>query len=81
MKKVLESQVSLWKNFNFKIYPILFVFHSYFEHYINKGVWSFNITLRNLCTCDELIKKVQPKRKKQIMHISKILTFAAYLST
>jgi hypothetical protein len=37
MKKVLE--VSLWASYNFETYPILFVLHSYFEHYINKGVW------------------------------------------
>jgi hypothetical protein len=37
MKKVLELQFSLWRSYNFKIYPILIVFYSYFEHYINKG--------------------------------------------
>jgi hypothetical protein len=37
MMKVLEVQLSLWQSYNFKTYPILFVFHSYFEHYINKG--------------------------------------------
>jgi hypothetical protein len=48
---------------NFKTYPILFVFHSYFEHYINNVVWSFNFTLRNLCTWDEQIKRFNPKQK------------------
>ncbi len=37
MKKNLELQFSLRRNYNFKTYPILFVFHCYFEHYINKG--------------------------------------------
>jgi len=34
MRKILELQFSLWGSCNFKTYPILFVFHSYFEHYI-----------------------------------------------
>jgi len=42
MKKVLKLQLSLWRSWNFKTYPILFVFHSQFEHYINKKVWSSN---------------------------------------
>jgi len=37
MRKVLELQFSLWRNYDFKTYLILFVPHSYFEHYINKG--------------------------------------------
>jgi hypothetical protein len=81
MKKVLELQLSFWGSCNFKIYPILFVFHSYFEHYTYKGVWSSNFTLRNLCTWNELIKRLNPKTKKEIMHISKVLTFPTYLST
>jgi len=80
MKKVLELQFSLRGNCNFKVYPILFVLYSYFEHYINKRVWSFNFTLKNLCTWDELIKKLNSKKIK-IMHISKVLTFRTYLST
>jgi hypothetical protein len=36
--KVLELQLSLRKNCNFKIYPILFILHSYFQHYIKRGV-------------------------------------------
>jgi hypothetical protein len=55
MKKVLKLQLSLGRSCNFKIYPILFVLRSYFEHYINTGVWSSNFTLRNLCTWDEQI--------------------------
>jgi hypothetical protein len=74
MKKVLKLQLSLRRSYNFKIYPILFVLHSYFEHYINKGVWSSNFTLRNLWTWDEQIKRFNPKLKKQIMHISKVFT-------
>ncbi len=50
-----------------------FVLQSYFEHYINKGVWSSNFTLRNLCTWDELIKKVNPKRKNKSCTLLKCL--------
>jgi hypothetical protein len=78
MNKVFDLQLSLWGSYNFKIYPILFVLHSYFEQYINKGVWSSNFTLRNLCTWDEKMKNFNPK---QIMHIFKVLTFPTYLST
>jgi hypothetical protein len=38
MEKLLELQLSLWGSCNFKTYPILFVLHSYFEHYIKGGV-------------------------------------------
>jgi hypothetical protein len=52
---------------------MLFVLHSYFEHYINKGVWSFNFTLKKLCTWDELIKRHNAKQK------NKLCTFLKYL--
>jgi hypothetical protein len=81
MKKVLELQFSLWGSWNFKIYPILFVPQSYFEHYINNGVWSTNFTLRKFVHMGWANQKVQPKTKKQIMHISKVFTFPTYLST
>ncbi len=68
MKKILELQFSLLGSCNFKTYPILFVLHSYFEHYINNGVWSSNFTLRSLCTWDELIKKVNQKKKPNYAH-------------
>jgi hypothetical protein len=61
MRKVLELQFSLQGNCNLKTYPILFVLYSYFEQYINKRAWSFNFTLKNLCTWDELIKKLNQK--------------------
>jgi hypothetical protein len=64
MKKKIELELSLWGTCNFKTYPILFVLQSFFEHYINKGVLSSNFTLRNLCTWDELIKRLNPKSKK-----------------
>jgi hypothetical protein len=57
MKKVLELQFCLWGSYNFKTYPILFVLHSYFEHYIKKGVWSYNFM-------GWTIQKGQPKTKK-----------------
>jgi len=68
IKKVRHGEsfgikISLWKSWNFKTYPILFVFQSYFEHYINKWVWSSNFTLRKLSTWDELIKRFNPKQK------------------
>jgi len=56
-----------------KTYTILFVFHYYIEHYINKGVWSSNFTLRNLCTWDELIKRFNPKQKNKLCTILKYL--------
>jgi hypothetical protein len=37
MKNVLELQLSLQRNCNFKNYFILFVLHSHFEHYIKNG--------------------------------------------
>jgi len=64
MKKVLELQLSLSRIYNFKTYPILSVLHSYFEHYINKGVWSSNLTLKNMCAWEELMKRLNPKGKK-----------------
>jgi hypothetical protein len=38
MGKILELQFNLWRGCNFKTYPIFFILHSYFEHYINMGV-------------------------------------------
>jgi len=73
MKKLLELELSLWGSCNFKTYPILFVVHSYFEHYINKGVWSSYFTLKKLCTWDGLIKKLNPKQK------NKLCTFLKYV--
>ncbi len=37
MKKVLELQLCFCGGCNFKTYSILFIFHSYVEHDINKG--------------------------------------------
>jgi hypothetical protein len=66
MKKVLELQLSLRGSYNFKTYPVLFVCHSYFEHDVNKGAWSSNFTLRNLCKWDELIKRFNPKQENKL---------------
>jgi hypothetical protein len=66
MNKVLDLQLTLRESCNFKICPILFVLHSYFEHYKNKGVWSSNFTLKKLCTWDELIKRLNPKQKNKL---------------
>jgi hypothetical protein len=57
MKKVLELQLCLGGSCNFKTYPILFVLHFYFEHYINKGVCLSNFM-------GWAIQKGQPKTKK-----------------
>ncbi len=73
MKKNLKLQFSLKGCFNFKTYPIFFVFHSHFKHYINKGVWSSDFTSRNLCTWDELIKRFNPKQKNKLCTILKYL--------
>jgi hypothetical protein len=82
MKKILELQLSLWRSWNFKTYPILFVLHSYFEHYINKGVYVVTqFHIKKFVHMGWANQKVQPKTKKQIMHISKVLTFPTYLST
>jgi hypothetical protein len=35
MKNVLKLQLSLRGGYNIKTYPILFILHSYSEHYIN----------------------------------------------
>jgi hypothetical protein len=78
MKKVLE--LSLWGNYNFKTYPILFVLHSYFEHYINKGC-GIQFHIKKFVHMGWANQKGQPKTKKQIMHISKVPTFWTYLST
>jgi hypothetical protein len=66
--KVLDLQFSLGGSYNFETYPILFIFHSYFEHYISNGVWSSNFTLRNLCTWDEQIKRFNLKQKNNYAH-------------
>jgi len=47
MKKVLELQFSLYGSCNFKTYSILFVFHSYFEYYINKEGVSIQFHIKN----------------------------------
>jgi hypothetical protein len=73
MKKVLELQFSLWRSCNFKTYPLLFVLHFYFEHYINKGVWSSNLTLKILCTWDEQIERFNLKQKNKLCTILKYL--------
>jgi len=80
MKKVLELQFSLWRGCNFKIYPILFVLHSYFEYYINKGGVAIQFHIKKFVHMGWANQKVQPKTKKQIMHNFKILTSPTYLS-
>ncbi len=60
------------------IYMIVF-FQFYFKHYINKGVWLFDFTLKNLCTWGELTKRFNLKQKNKFMHISKVLTFPTHL--
>ncbi len=80
MKKVLELQLSLWGSCNFKTYPILFVLHFYFEHYINKGGVRIQFHIKKFVHMGWANQKVQPKTKKQLMHNSKVLTSLTYLS-
>jgi len=58
---------------DFKIYPILFILHSYFERYINKGCDHPISHLKNLCTWYELIKRLNPKQKSNLCRIQKYL--------
>jgi hypothetical protein len=64
MKKVLELRLSLWRSCNFKIYPILFVFHSYFEHYINKEGVAIEFHIKKIVHMGWINQEVQPKTKK-----------------
>jgi len=79
MNKVLELQLSLEKSCNFKTYLILFVLHSYFEHYINKGGVPIQYHITKFVHMGWANQKAQPKTKKQIMHNFKIFTFQTYL--
>jgi hypothetical protein len=76
----VELELSLWGNYNFKTYSILFVFHSYFGHYKNNGV-VIQFHIKKFVHMGWANQKVQPKTKKQIMHISKVFTFSTYLFT
>jgi len=78
MKKLLEFQLSLWGSYNFKTYSILFVFQSYFEHYIYVVI---QLHIKNFVHRGWANQKAQPKTKKQIMHNFKILASPTYLFT
>jgi len=80
MKKVLELQLSLEGSCNFKIYPILFVLHSYLEHYINKGGVAIQFHIKKFVHIGWANQRFNPKKTKQIMHNSKVLTSPTYLS-
>jgi hypothetical protein len=64
MKKNLKLQHSLWGSYNFKTYPILFVFHSYFERYINKGDMVIQFHIKKFVHMGWTNEKVQPKTKE-----------------
>jgi len=80
MKKVVKLQLSFLESYNFKIFPILFVLHSYFEHYISKGGMPIQFHIKKFVHMGWVNQKPQPKIKKQIMHNFKILTSPTYLS-
>jgi hypothetical protein len=64
MKKVLELQLSLWENWNFKTYPILFVLHSCFE----QGGVVIQFHIKKFVHMGWTNKKGQPKKKTNYAH-------------
>jgi len=64
MKKILELQLSLEGSYNFKTYPILFVLHSYFEHYVNKSGIPIQFHIKKFVHMGWANRKVQPKTNK-----------------
>jgi hypothetical protein len=72
MKKVLELQLSLWRSWNFKTYPILFVLHSYFEHYKQGGV-VIQFHTKKFVHMGWTNKKCQPKKKNKLCTFLKFI--------
>jgi hypothetical protein len=81
MKKVLKLQLSLWGSCNFKsLSHIVCSSFLVWTLYKQRGlVIQFHI--KKFVHMGWANQKGQPKKKKKIMHISKVLTFPTYLFT
>jgi dipeptide/tripeptide permease len=68
MKELLELQLSLWRNSNFKTYTI-FIFSFFFWTLYKEGGVVIQFHIKKIVHMGWANEKVQPKTKNKIMHI------------